>query len=107
MDSPSLIEESIMPTLFQTGNIRIEPDFLADQQPLFAAVRDSIAWDERMRARKAMSFGVPYNYSGITWPTLPFPDPIQPLLSRLAQHVRFVPNNCLAHYYPDASSTMG
>src|SRR5262249_35422932 len=96
-----------MPTLVQTGNLCIEPAFLPDHQALFAALCDAIAWDERMRARKAMSFGVPYNYSGITWPPAPFPELLQPILPKVAERVSFVPNNCLAHYYPDGSSTMG
>jgi alkylated DNA repair dioxygenase AlkB len=97
-----------MPTaLLESGAIWIEVGFLPDSEALFAHLVTSVAWDERMRTRKAASFGVPYNYSGIEWPAAPFPPILLPVLSRVAQRLGQQPNNCLAHYYPNGTATMG
>lgn len=85
----------------------VEEGFLPNSQTLFANLLRSVAWDERMRARKAASFGVPYNYSGITWPASPFPEMLLAIRGRLTERLEWEPNNCLAHYYPDGASTMG
>lgn len=93
--------------LLESGSIRLLSDFLLDHVLLFEHLTTSVLWDTRIRARKSMSFGVPYNYSGIEWPAAPFPDAIIPLLERVAAEVGFEPNNCLANYYPTGNSTMG
>lgn len=93
--------------LLDSGSIRLLPDFLPDSLALYEHLASSVAWDTRIRARKSMSFGLPYNYSGIEWPAAPFPDVLLPLLGRVATEVGFEPNNCLANYYPDGDSTMG
>lgn len=94
-------------SLRDAGEIWIEETFLPESESLFADLLTSVAWDERIRARKAASFGLPYNYSEITWPAAPFPDVITPILDRVAKRLGYRPNNCLAHYYPDGTSTMG
>jgi hypothetical protein len=93
--------------LLDEGSIWIDDQFLDDPESLYSALVRSITWDQRIRARMAMSFGVPYNYSGIEWPQAPFPESLAPVLDLLADAVGFRPNNCLAHYYPDGGSTMG
>lgn len=93
--------------LLRTGAVWVEEGFVADSLALYEALVAGIAWDERMRARKAASFGLPYNYSGIVWPEAPFPALLLPLLDRLATRLGHRPNNCLAHYYPDGGSSMG
>lgn len=94
-------------SLLDSSAVRLVPDFLPDSLAIFEQFVASITWDTRMRARKAASFGVPYNYSGIEWPAAPFPEPIVPILDRVASAVGLIPNNCLAHFYPDGASTMG
>ncbi len=47
-------------TLLETGVITIDETFLVDSQTLFNSLVNSITWEERMRSRKAASFGVPY-----------------------------------------------
>jgi alkylated DNA repair dioxygenase AlkB len=94
-------------SLLDTGALWLEADFVADSHALFAHLAATVAWDERMRARKSASFGLPYNYSGITYPAAPFPDVLLPLLDRLDRRLGYRPNNCLANYYPDGTSTMG
>ena len=60
-----------------------------------------------MRARRTASFGVPYCYSGITYPIAPVPEPVAALMDRLAERLGWRPNNCLANFYSDGTSTMG
>lgn len=93
--------------LLDSDSIRLLPDFLSDSVALYEHLVGFVQWDTRIRARKSMSFGLPYNYSGIEWPAASFPDAIVPLLSRVAAEVNFEPNNCLANYYPTGDSTMG
>jgi len=38
-------------------------DFIPNHQELFDVLVNETIWDERMKARKTASFGVPYNYS--------------------------------------------
>ena len=94
-------------TLLADGSIWIDEHFLDAPESLYDALVYSILWDQRIRARLAISFGVPYNYSGIEWPENPYPESLVPLLGLVADAVGFRLNNCLAHYYPDGSSTMG
>ena len=94
-------------SLIESGALSIEEHFVTDSLVLFEQLRTGVIWDERMRARKAASFGLPYNYSGIEWPAAPFPPALSSILERLEKRLGFRPNNCLAHYYPDGGSTMG
>jgi alkylated DNA repair dioxygenase AlkB len=94
-------------SLLDTGSIRLRTDFLPDSLALYDHLVLSVVWDTRIRARKSMSFGLPYNYSGIVWPSAPFPDVLVPLLPSVAAEVGFEPNNCLANFYPTGDSTMG
>jgi alkylated DNA repair dioxygenase AlkB len=94
-------------SLLDSGSIRLVPDFLPNSRALYEHLASSVAWDTRIRARKSMSFGLPYNYSGIEWPAVPFPDAIDSLQARVADAIGFEPNNCLANFYPDGTSTMG
>ena len=80
-------------TLRDSGDIRLTENFVPDAAALFDQLVGGIAWDSRMRARKAASFGVPYNYSGIEWPAVPFPDPLVPVLNQVSAAAGFTPNN--------------
>lgn len=96
-----------MPTLHDTGDIRLLEDFVPDPQGVFEQLVNGITWDTRMRARKVASFGVPYNYSGIEWPEAPFTELLRSILDRVTPAVGFTPNNCLLNFYPNGDSTMG
>lgn len=87
--------------------VRVEDGFVPDAAALFGLLSEATAWDTRMRARRTASFGVPYNYSGITYPVAAVPVPVAAIMDRLAERVGWRPNNCLANYYPDGTSTMG
>ena len=66
-----------------------------------------VAWDERMRARKTASFGVPFNYSGITYPYQPIPTRLAAIIDLLHIEMGMKANNCLANYYPNGDAKMG
>ncbi len=83
------------------------PKFLADSQELFERLAVEVVWDDRIRARRVASFGVPYNYSGTVWPEAPMPDSLVPVAAAVAMIAGYEPNNCLANFYPDGDSTMG
>ena len=80
---------------------------LEEAQVALAQALDQTAWDGRMRARKTASFGLPYDYSGMTYPPAPWPGWLLGLRTRLeaATGCRFT--NCLANLYPTGASTMG
>ncbi len=94
-------------TPIDEGLLRVVPGFLSDHAALFEALVTGVAWDDRIRARRVASFGVPYNYSGTVWPEVAMPAPIATVTRDVAAVVGYAPNNCLANYYPDGESTMG
>ena len=87
--------------------VHVEGGFVPDGDALFTLLSETTAWDARMRARRTASFGVPYNYSGITYPHAAMPEPVAALMERLTTHIGWRPNNCLANNYPDGNSSMG
>ncbi len=74
---------------------------------LYIKLRDRIEWDERISARKTACFGLPYNYSGLTYETQPMHLFLQPLCVRLEQTLGFEPNSCLINFYKDGRDKMG
>lgn len=93
--------------LLDTRQIWIDDCFVSDGDALYARLASEIRWDERIRARKVASFGRAYNYSGTVWPEVDFPEPMRALLAQVSARLGYMPNNCLANYYPDGDSTMG
>jgi alkylated DNA repair dioxygenase AlkB len=106
-NAPQTKEEAAVATLLDAGAIWIEDDFIPYSLALFKTLAVSVTWDDRMRARQAASFGLPYNYSGVVWPEAPFPEPVAEILERVAVRLGYRPNNCLAHLYPGGDSSMG
>lgn len=90
-----------------TPPILLQAGFLADPAALFTHLRDTVAWDERMRARKTASFGVSYDYSQIDYPETPMLPSLEPVCRSIETVLGFHPNNCLLNYYLDGSSSMG
>ena len=82
-------------------------NFIGNSNELFITLRDNIIWDERIKARKTASFGVSYDYSGITYPEVEMHLSLIPLCQKIETEIGFLPNNCLLNYYPDGNSTMG
>lgn len=96
-----------MASPLEEGVATYRPDFLPDGQALFDRLAAGVEWDDRIRARRVASFGVPYDYSGTVWPEVPMPEELAAILEAVADAVGYEPNNCLANYYPDGDSTMG
>jgi alkylated DNA repair dioxygenase AlkB len=82
-------------------------DFLTDQQRLFEWAVAHVPWDERIKARKTASYGVPYNYAGLDYEPRPFPPELDAVRLRASEHTGVEANNCLLNYYPDGRSRMG
>ena len=87
--------------------IHFDPAFLAEPHVLFTQLMQTVAWDERMKARKTASFGVAYNYSQMSYPDAPMPGELAALCQRVERALGFLPNNCLLNHYADGLSTMG
>lgn len=87
--------------------ILLKEGYVADPRQLFEHLMASVRWDERMRARKTASFGVPYNYSQMSYPAAEMPDELEALCQSLNATLGFRPNNCLLNYYADGDASMG
>lgn len=74
---------------------------------LFDLLKESIIWDTRMVMRKTASYGVAYNYSQMSFPYQPMPEPLLKICADINATIGFEPNNCLINYYPDGKSKMG
>lgn len=91
----------------KTPNLKIIPDFLPNANDFFHLVMQKVQWDERMRARKTASFGVSYDYSGISYPKTSLPTFLEAICQKIDQTLGFYPNNCLLNYYVDGNASMG
>lgn len=87
--------------------IYLKPRAVENPRELFHYLRNSITWDERMRARKTASFGVSYDYSQISYPQVDMPVQLDALCGLIEAAQGFRPNNCLLNYYLDGNSSMG
>jgi len=87
--------------------VRYVEGFLRDHAQLLAWAIAEVPWDDRIQARKTASFGVPYDYAGLTYAKVPFPAPIEALRARVEAELAFPANNSLLNYYPTGASRMG
>lgn len=78
-----------------------------DADAVLAFMLADVAWDERMRARRTASFGVPYNYAGQRYDTVPMPPQITAIADCARAHSGHAFNNCLANLYETGDNTMG
>ena len=88
-------------------NIIIIDRFINNPDLVFNKIRDTVNWDERIKARKTASFGVVYNYSDLTYPEIPMLQYLIPICKSIETTIGFYPNNCLMNYYLDGNSKMG
>lgn len=93
--------------MFPDPDVTVVPGFLNEPARLFTALVQSVTWDERLRARKSASFGVSYDYSGMTYPEVEMPDALSEVARRIQGTLGFTPNNCLLNYYLNGESSMG
>ena len=95
------------PNMSEEPKIELVSNFVGNSNQLFDRIKDLVVWDERLRSRKTASYGVAYNYSGMTYPAVEMLDALIPICDRIEKQIGFLPNNCLLNYYPDGNSTMG
>lgn len=88
-------------------DILLVENFIPNHTELFQMFKHSVNWDNRMRSRKTASFGVSYDYSGITYPATEMPPELSQICDLIKTRVGYRPNNCLLNYYLDGSSKMG
>ena len=93
--------------MIEEPKIKLVSNFIGNSNQLFDRIKNSVVWDERMRSRKTASYGVAYNYSGMTYSAVDMLDALIPLCDRIKKQIGFLPNNCLLNYYADGNSTMG
>ena len=88
-------------------DLLLEAQFLPDREELFTLLAAQVEWDTRMQARKTASFGKAYNYSGMTYETLPMHSRLGDIVDRLEARLGFRPNNCLLNFYANGEATTG
>jgi alkylated DNA repair dioxygenase AlkB len=93
-----------MPTI--PGIVYID-GFVADPAALLDWALGAVPWDDRIRARKTASYGVPYNYGGLSYTAQPFPEPLEAVRRAVVAQTGIDVNNCLLNLYPDGRSRMG
>ncbi|MFN0200761.1 MAG: alpha-ketoglutarate-dependent dioxygenase AlkB family protein [Bacteroidia bacterium] len=81
--------------------------FWEEADAIFEHLLATVAWDDKMHARKTASFGVAYNYSQMTYPDAEMPMELQMIAQKIQESVGFEPNNCLINYYLDGKAKMG
>ena len=81
--------------------------FVEDPDSLLHSLLAETTWDEQIYARLTASFGVPYNYSGMTYSEVPMPGYLQDVCAAINERLRFAPNNCLVNNYVEGGSRMG
>ncbi len=87
--------------------ITLVENFIDHPAELFHLLTTTVAWDERMTARKTASFGKAYNYSQMAYPYQEFLPELAEINKKLKPVIGFEPNNCLINYYLDGKSKMG
>lgn len=81
--------------------------FLPAHDELFMVLNSDVEWEERVKKRPTASYGVPYNYSGLTYAEKPMHPRLVPICDQLEPVIGFRPNNCLLNYYASGSARMG
>lgn len=81
--------------------------FLPEQERVLRWAVANVDWDERIRARKTASYGIPYNYKGLDYAPRAFPPELDRIRVRAGRQLGLDANNCLLNYYPDGRSRMG
>ncbi len=88
-------------------DLRYVRQFVDAPDTLFSWLCENVEWNRTLRARMTASFGLPYDYSNMTYPEAPMPAPLVRVCDSLERELGFRPNNCLLNHYPDGVSTMG
>jgi alkylated DNA repair dioxygenase AlkB len=89
------------------AEIKIEENLLPHHEVLFQKIKNDSEWNSEIKSRKTISYGVPYNYSNMSYPFVPFPDYISEVSLTVEEKLSFAINNCLINYYESGESKMG
>ena len=92
------------PSTWVPHGCRVLDNVVAAPESLFAQLRDEITWTTHMRSRGTASMGVPYNYSGASYPKMPWHPAVATLADHVAKVLGFQPTNCLLNLYPTGQS---
>lgn len=82
-------------------------NILSNHEEIFLKIKNETIWDDSMHSRKTISYGIPYNYSNMSYKLTPFPSDIEKMAFIIQKHLGFKPNNCLINYYNTGFSRMG
>jgi len=96
----------MMDLSLERPEVTLHEGFVRDPLVLMQKIKEVADW-RKMRARWTASFGVPYNYSGMTYPEIALPPELQELCRRIQPIAGFLPDNCLANLYLSGGSRMG
>jgi alkylated DNA repair dioxygenase AlkB len=88
-------------------HLQYVPGFLPDPGATLAAVREQVAWTTQMASRRTASEGVPYNYSGASYPVAAWSPAVAAVRDRVAAALGFEPTNCLMNRYADGRQSLG
>ena len=90
-------------------NIVFQPHFLDSNSAskIFSHLLETVVWNKKMASRYTASFGIAYEYSGMSYDEQQMPESIRLIADDVAELVGFIPNNCLLNYYFDGKSKMG
>lgn len=80
---------------------------LLNHKEIFLKIKNETVWNESIHSRKTISYGIPYNYSNITYLSSPFPLYIVEIAKCISTYLNFSPNNCLINYYDNGMAKMG
>ncbi|MBX2868970.1 MAG: alpha-ketoglutarate-dependent dioxygenase AlkB [Acidiferrobacterales bacterium] len=83
-----------------TPKVEYEPLWYAGHEELFHILLDTLTWNTQFRSRSTVSFGVSYTKRSGLSHRRPFPDYLQHIANLVKQRFGYIPNNCLANYYP-------
>lgn len=89
------------------SEILLVDHLIEDHTALFEKTIREVEWDHSMKARKTASFGVPYDYSNMSYEQVEIPGFLEELIPLIASKIGFTPNNCLINYYYEETSSMG
>jgi alkylated DNA repair dioxygenase AlkB len=92
---------------YLNGNILIMEEVLNNDKYILSYLKSNIIWDNSINSRKTASFGVPYNYSNISYDFNEIPSFFDELVNVIKINNNFTPNNCLINFYYDKNSKMG
>ena len=74
--------------------------FTEHHQEWFDALIENLHWNSQYKSRLTHTFGVSYNYKKGTKKVREMPHFLEPVCERIEKKFGYLPNNCLANYYP-------